>query len=71
MPKRILVLDDLKAKFSQFNEIADVTARLQETLRLIGTENKAYAGQDDAIAEAYHKEIDQPTTDLVTLAAGR
>jgi hypothetical protein len=67
MAKPILVLDDLKTKFSQFNEIADITTSLRHLFDTLNTENLTYAGHDDQIARAYHKEIDEPTKSLVDL----
>ena len=68
MPSETLfVLDDLKSKFHQFDQLATIAGALQTRLALINRENAEYAGTDDAIAKAYHGQIDQPTTDLATL----
>ena len=66
----LFVLDDLKAKFRQFDEMATVAADLQHRLALIHQENAQYGGRDDPIARAYHRQIDQPTTDLGVLVTG-
>jgi hypothetical protein len=65
----LFVLDDLKKKFSQFDQIAAIAANLQHLLGQINTQNAEVGGHHDAIAQAYHQQIDQPTDDLVTLVS--
>jgi hypothetical protein len=67
MPKPILVLDDLKSKFSQFGAIADLVGSLHKTFVTLHAENVRYGGEHDMIGAAYHREIDVPTNDLLTL----
>jgi hypothetical protein len=67
MPKPILVVDDLKSKFSQFGAIADLVGSLHRTFVTLHAENVRYGGGHDTIGKAYHKEIDGPTDDLLTL----
>jgi hypothetical protein len=65
--KPLLVLDDLKSRFSEFEEIAEIVGRLAETVRAINEANKSAAGRNDEFARAYHKQIDEPTGDLADL----
>src|SRR4051812_38508822 len=70
MPEVLFVLSDLKQKFRQFDQIAQIAARLQVVLGTINTQNAEFAGRSDQIARAYHTQIDQPTSDLVKLVTG-
>jgi hypothetical protein len=68
MTKPLLVVDDLKSRFREFDEIAEITGQLADTLKDLNEENASAGGRDDAVAKAYHKQIDEPTgflTDLV------
>ncbi|GAA3623129.1 hypothetical protein GCM10022223_45140 [Kineosporia mesophila] len=59
--------DNLKARFSQFDSIANVTQRLQERIERINEANKEAAGEKDKTAQAYHKQVDKPTQDITDL----
>jgi methyl-accepting chemotaxis protein len=65
----LVVLSDLKAKFSQFDEIAQIVNKLKHNLTDINTANRNAAGRDDTVAGAYHGQVDQPTNGLMDLVA--
>jgi len=64
MADQVSIPDNLKQRFSQFNSIAEVTQRLQERIVQINEANKRAAGEKDATAKAYHKQVDEPTQNL-------
>src|SRR5690242_7240417 len=67
MADQLSVPDNLKNRFSQFNSIAEVTQRLRERIDQINEANKRAAGEKDATAKAYHKQVDEPTQNLSNL----
>jgi iron-sulfur cluster repair protein YtfE (RIC family) len=69
MTDPLIVLSDLKAKFTQFDDIAEITRQLQQKLTQINKDNENAAGQDDSVAQAYHKQVNDPTKGLVDLVA--
>jgi hypothetical protein len=68
--EQLVALSDLKARFSQFAEIANITGRLNVNLNEIHTQNRNAAGRDDSIAQTYHQQVDKPTSDLHDLVDG-
>jgi hypothetical protein len=65
----LIALNDLKAKFSEFDKIAAITRHLNQNLELINEANRAAAGDPnkDVVASKYHEHVDKPTNGLVTL----
>ena len=63
----LVVTDDLKNQFSQFHDIAAVTATLRSKLDQINSLNNTAAGDDDAYAKAYHKQVDDATSNISDL----
>jgi hypothetical protein len=63
----LVVTDDLKSRFSQFHDIAAVTANLRSKIDQINTLNKTAAGNNDEYAHAYHKQVDDATNNLSDL----
>ena len=67
MADEIVVPANLKQRFSEFQSIAEITGRLRQNIDKINEANKDAAGQDDATANAYHKQVDRPTRDVSQL----
>lgn len=67
MADDLVVSDDLKKQFSQFHDIADVTATLRSKIDQINTLNKTAAGSNDEFAKAYHKQTDDATNNISSL----
>jgi predicted metalloendopeptidase len=67
MADEVSIPDNLKQRFSQFDAIAEVTERLQGKIVKINAANKEAAGEDDATAKAYHKQVDKATDNLSQL----
>jgi hypothetical protein len=65
--KDLIVGDDLKDKFREFLQIAEITGHLQEQFTLINKDNLVAGGTNDDVARTYHKQIDEPTRFLVDL----
>lgn len=65
----LVVLSDLKTRFSQFDDIARIVNKLRHNLTDINTANRNAAGHHDTVAVAYHNQVDQPTNDMMTLVA--
>ncbi len=63
----LVVTDDLKTKFSQFHQIAQVTGDLRTKLDQINDLNRTAGGRDDQFAKAYHKQIDEATNNISEL----
>jgi hypothetical protein len=63
----LIVGDDLKDKFHEFLQIAEITGHLQKQFTIINKDNLVAGGTDDEVAKTYHKQIDEPTTFLVNL----
>lgn len=63
----LVVNDSLKGQFAQFNEIAEVTSDLRGKLDRINTLNATAAGTSDEFATAYHKQIDDATSNISQL----
>jgi hypothetical protein len=70
MSQPLVALSDLKTKFSQFDRIAEITGELQRNLEVLNQYNRDAAGQNDAVAGAYHGQVDTPTKGLVDLVNG-
>lgn len=69
MPEQLVVLSDLKARFSQFDQMAAILVRIQRDLAAIDAANRDAAGRHDAVAVSYHRQVDTPTNDMMTLVA--
>jgi hypothetical protein len=64
MASRVFVVSELGRRFSQFEQVADITARLDATFAQINTYNRTAAGDHDTVAVAYHKQVDPATEAL-------
>ena len=63
----LVVNDDLRARFSQFGRIADVTVELRKYADKINVVNETAAGTDDDTAKAYQNQLATPTAGLSQL----
>jgi hypothetical protein len=67
MSKPLVVGDDLKSKFKEFDEIAKITGQLADMVKHLNEANTWAAGSGDSVAKAYHQQIDEPTAFLTNL----
>jgi hypothetical protein len=65
----VVVPEDLKKRFNEFDRIASITKSLQKNIDAINQENIDAAGQDDVTARTYHSQVNGPTTDLSNLVS--
>ncbi|SDP39546.1 hypothetical protein [Actinacidiphila guanduensis] len=63
----LVVDDNLKKRFTQFDDIANVTGDLQSKIEEINDQNKKGGGESDEYAKAYHKQVDDATQNLSDL----
>lgn len=66
----LVVSGDLKKKFSEFRDIAQVTASVELKLSQINDLNRTAAGTEDETAKAYHVQVDSAMRDLSSLVQG-
>ena len=64
--QQLVAMDDLKTKFSHFQDMADTLAEVNKAIDDINTRNKDAAGNDQ-IGQSYHSQVDKPTKDLTHL----
>jgi hypothetical protein len=65
MPEDLVALSDLKSKFADWDNMADLISRMQQTLVELENINKTAAGSD-SIGQQYTQAVEQPTQDLAT-----
>ncbi|MFF2040314.1 hypothetical protein ACFVVX_07810 [Kitasatospora sp. NPDC058170] len=63
MAKQLKKLDDLKAEFTKFPEMAALVEKIERELKDIGLKNVKGGGHDQ-IGTQYHGKVDKPTTSL-------
>ncbi|MBP0452899.1 hypothetical protein J5Y04_25630 [Kitasatospora sp. RG8] len=63
MAKQLVKLEDLKAEFTKFPEMAALVEKIEGELKDIGLKN-VKAGGHDQIGQQYHSKVDKPTTSL-------
>jgi len=67
MADQVEVPQELRSRFAQFDAIAATTEQLADLLGRINQANLQAAGRDDETAKAYHKQMDDPTSNLAAV----